>query len=128
MLFYVDPKNLEFYKDLLTFLGWPVIYADDRMLGCGGEGNKSLWFTGQLKPDVRNDYDGTGLNHLAFGTTTQAEVDEAAAYVTGQGIALLFDTPRHRPEFSANAESTYYQIMFETPDRLLLEIVYMGPK
>jgi hypothetical protein len=40
---------------------------------------------------------------------------------------MLFETPRHRPEFSSE-DSTYYQIMFESPDRILLEFVYTGPK
>ncbi len=26
-----------------------------------------------------------------------------------------------------NEKYTYYQVMFETPDRILFEIVYMGP-
>ena len=68
------------------------------------------------------------LNHLGIRTATQADVDSAAAYLHEHGIALLFDTPRHRPEFAGSEEQTYYQIMFETPDRILIEIVYMGPK
>jgi len=43
-------------------------------------------------------------------------------------VALLFETPRHRPEFAQSPEQTYYQIMFETPDRILLEVVYIGVK
>ena len=50
------------------------------------------------------------------------------AYLQARGMALLFETPRHRPEFARDEQSTYYQVMFETPDRLLLEIVYIGPK
>jgi len=59
---------------------------------------------------------------------SQAEVDEVAAWLAGKGIAPAFETPRHRPEFSAGGDSTYYQVMFETPDRLLIEVVYTGPK
>ena len=41
---------------------------------------------------------------------------------------LVEITPRHRPEFSASEHDTYYQIMFESPDRVLFEVVYEGPK
>ncbi len=37
-------------------------------------------------------------------------------------------TPRHRPEFSQGPDQTYYQVMFESPDRVLFEVVYTGPK
>jgi hypothetical protein len=40
---------------------------------------------------------------------------------------MLFDTPRHRPDFSQSPDHTYYQIMFESPDRILFEVVYTGP-
>jgi hypothetical protein len=60
--------------------------------------------------------------------SAQANVDAAAAYVKERGIAHLFETPRHRPDFSGDGDQTYYQVMFETPDRILLEIVYTGPK
>jgi catechol 2,3-dioxygenase-like lactoylglutathione lyase family enzyme len=97
------------------------------MLGVMGDGGTSLWFSGQVK-DVAYDYDGPGMNHLGFGAASQADVDATGAFVQSKGVALLFETPRHRPEFSSSADDTYYQIMFETPDRLLLEVVYMGPK
>ncbi len=48
-------------------------------------------------------------------------------YLRERNIPPLFDTPRHRPEFAMNEEYTYYQVMFESPDRILFEIVYMGP-
>lgn len=127
LVFGVQPANLAFYRDLMGFLGWATLYDGEGMLGVGGAHDVSVWFGGPPK-DVRNDYDGPGLNHLAIGTATQADVDDAAAYLHERGVALLFDTPRHRPDFSHNSDSTYYQIMFETPDRLLFEIVYIGPK
>jgi hypothetical protein len=68
------------------------------------------------------------MNHIGIGTSTQAEVDTAAEYLQGKGTPLLFETPRHRPEFSRGEDYTYYQIMFESPDRILFEIVYEGLK
>lgn len=123
--FNIQPANIPFYKDLLTFMGWQIIYDADGMLGVTGAGDLSLWFSGQVKA-VTNDYDGPGVNHLALGVASQADVDSAAAYLTERGIELLFETPRHRPEFSQSEDHTYYQIMFETPDRMMLEIVYIG--
>jgi catechol 2,3-dioxygenase-like lactoylglutathione lyase family enzyme len=85
-----------------------------------------MWFAGAVKAGTSNDYDGAGVNHLAFHTASVAEVDAAAAYLSERGVAMLFETPRHRPEFSGQG-STYYQIMFESPDRMLFEIAYLGP-
>ncbi len=123
----VQQANLPFYKDLMAFLGWRPIHADDQMLGVGAPNDESLWFVGQAKV-VANDYDGPGMNHLAIGAASQADVDATAAYLTERGVALLFQTPRHRPEFSQGDDHTYYQVMFESPDRILLEVVYEGPK
>lgn len=134
LLYCVRPENLPFYRDLMAFLGWPTIMDGDvsaaqdgsvMMLGVGG--TPSVWFIGHVKP-VSNDYDGPGLNHLAIGTETQAEVDAAVEYLRARGVAPLFETPRHRPEFSTGEGNTYYQVMFESPDRILLEVVYTGPK
>lgn len=125
--FNVDPANLSFYRELLGFLGWQTIYDDHGMLGLGIASGVSLWFVGAVKP-VSNDYDGPGLNHLALGASSVADVDATAVYLQDHSVALLFETPRHRAEFSRDAEHTYYQVMFETPDGLLIEVVYQGPK
>ena len=127
MQFNVKPENLAFYKGLMTFLGWKTLYEGDGMFGAGDKNNLSVWFAGEFK-DVVNDYDGPGMNHLAIGTAAQADVDTAAGYLRERGVELLFETPRHRPDFSSGNGDTYYQVMFETPDKILLEIVYTGPK
>ena len=125
--FNVRPENMPFYKDLMGFLGWQPIYDGDGMLGVAGKNGESFWFIGQVK-EVTNDYDGPGVNHLGLGAASQADVDAVAAYLAERGVELLFETPRHRAEFSQSAEQTYYQVMFETPDRILVEVVYTGPK
>jgi catechol 2,3-dioxygenase-like lactoylglutathione lyase family enzyme len=122
----VDGANLSFYKEVLATLGWRVVYEDDGMLGLGGEHGSSLWFAAGAKA-VANDYDGPGVNHIALSAESQAEVDDFAEYLTSRGLAPIFETPRHRPEFSGEGR-TYYQVMFESPDRVLFEIVYTGPK
>lgn len=131
LVFNVQAGNLPFYRDLFAFLGWNTLYDGPAeggpMLGIGIADGTSLWFGSKVK-DVANDYDGPGLNHLAIGVETPADVDATVDFVRGRGIPPLFDTPRHRPEFSSGADQTYYQIMFETPDRILVEVVYTGPK
>jgi len=118
--------NRDFYKDLLEFLGWSVIMEEEESIGLGCEKGTSLWFGEGLK-DIANDYDGRGMNHLAIAVEKQSDVDAAVDYLKKHHIQPLFETPRHRPEFSAPG-NTYYQVMFETPDKLLFEVVYTGPK
>jgi catechol 2,3-dioxygenase-like lactoylglutathione lyase family enzyme len=123
----IQPSNLPFYKDLMAFLGWRVVYDDHGMLGVADTTGASLWFAGYAKP-VGNDYDGPGMNHLAMLVAAQADVDAMVAYLKAHGVPPLFETPRHRPEFARGPDQTYYQVMFETPDRILLEVVYIGPR
>ncbi len=125
--FNVRPENVPFYRDLMAFLGWKTLFDNEGMLGVAGKSDDSLWFIGEVKA-VTNDYDGPGMNHLAIGTASQADVDAVAAHLTQRGVTPLFETPRHRPEFTESEGQTYYQVMFESPDRILLEVVYTGPK
>jgi len=122
----VRPENIGFYTELMGFLGWKTLYAGEGFLGVAGTHGESFWFVGQVK-EVANDYDGPGVNHIAIGAEAQADVDAAAEYLTGRGVELLFETPRHRPDFPQGEGRTYYQIMFESPDRILFEFVYIGP-
>ena len=125
--FNVAAANLPFYRDLLAALGWQTLYDTEDFIGAADERGASLWFIGQVKP-VSNDYDGPGMNHLAISAGTQADVDAVAERLTGRGVPMLFETPRHRQEFAHSEADTYYQIMFESPDRILFEVVYTGPK
>ena len=126
LVFGVYPENMSFYKDLMTFMGWKVIYADATMLGVRGSDGASIWFGPPLK-DGKNDYDAAGLNHLGIDAPSVADVDAVCSYLQECGVPALFETPRHRPEFSGD-ERDYYQVMFESPDRILYEVVYTGPK
>lgn len=125
--FNVRAEHVPFYKDLFGFLGWQTLYETEGMIGLAGKHGESFWFIGQVK-EATNDYDGPGVNHLAIAAESQADVDAAATHLTGRGVALLFETPRHRPDFAGGEGQTYYQIMFESPDRILWEFVYTGPK
>jgi catechol 2,3-dioxygenase-like lactoylglutathione lyase family enzyme len=123
---WIDLKNIGFYKDLFQFLEWSVLYDDPKMLGVGDEHGGSLWF-GEATKDVKNDYDAKGVNHIGIAVKNQGDVDATVDFLKKRSTPSLFETPRHRPEFSG-PDSTYYQVMFESPDRLLFEVVYTGPK
>jgi catechol 2,3-dioxygenase-like lactoylglutathione lyase family enzyme len=122
----VRPENLGFYRNLLDFLGWTLLFEEGEFFGMGCENGASLWFGAGIK-DLDNDYDGRGMNHLAFSVDSQSEVDQVVDYLKKNNVAALFETPRHRPEFSSPG-NTYYQVMFESPDKLLFEVAYIGPK
>lgn len=121
----VRPENVAFYRDLMTFLGWHDIFAGEGFFGMGGT-HGSLWFISQVK-DVSNDYDGPGVNHIGIGAESEADVDAVIAYLRERGIETLFETPRHRP-IPRREGHTYYQVMFESPDRVLFEVAYVGPR
>ncbi|MEZ4552818.1 MAG: hypothetical protein R3B59_02835 [Dehalococcoidia bacterium] len=121
----IDPQNSAFYRGLFGLLGWPVIYEGDGFFGFGGAGRDSIWF--HKASASTNDYDGPGMNHIGIGTDAPADVDLVGAWLRGQGVDLLFETPRRRPEFVNDDDETYYQIIFESPDRLQFEILYSGP-
>jgi catechol 2,3-dioxygenase-like lactoylglutathione lyase family enzyme len=123
----VRQEHMQFYRDLMQFLGWETIMAFDEGFGVSDASGASLWFMNQAK-DVPTDYDGPGVNHLAFAAASQADVDMAVSYLRERGVPPLFETPRHRPDFAPTPDLTYYQVMFESPDRLLLEVVYTGPR
>lgn len=126
--FNVQPANISYYKELFGFLGWQAMAEQEGMIGLAGPGGVSVWFLSYNLKDVSNDYDGPGMNHLAIGVDSIADVDEAAAHLRQRGIELLFETPRHRAEFAGADDQTYYQVMFKSPDNLLFEIVYIGAK
>lgn len=121
----VDAANLGFYRSLMQFLGWSTLYDDESMVGVGAPNETSLWFTASSN-GTQNDYDGPGVNHIGIAAPSQADVDATARYLADHRVPALFDTPRHRPEFSAGEGQTFYQVMFESPDRVLFEVVYTG--
>jgi catechol 2,3-dioxygenase-like lactoylglutathione lyase family enzyme len=125
----IDFKHISFYKEFLGFLGWKEIYSDDQFAGFGfggGETDGSIWFSHTEHKEKQN-YDLIGMNHVGIGVTEQEDVDAVVTYLKERSIPTLFETPRHRTEFS-EGENTYYQVMFHTPDEILFEVVYTGKK
>ena len=125
LLVNIHEANQSFYRDLFTFLGWKVLMDYPKVLGVEDENKVSLWFLDPIK-NINNDYDGIGMNHLAISVSSQVAVDETVDYLQKNNIKLLFETPRQRPEFCSSTEETYYQVMFESPDCILFEVVYYG--
>jgi catechol 2,3-dioxygenase-like lactoylglutathione lyase family enzyme len=125
--FNVRPEHIAFYKDLFVFLGWTLRFAAEGIVSLADPTGIAFCFLSDTLKDTKNDYDGPGMNHLAIGVPVLADVDAVAGYLREQGIVLLFETPRHRPEFAEGADHTYYQAMFASPDGILFEIVYAGP-
>lgn len=125
--FNIDQSNLPFYRELFAFLGWTAVADEELMLGVGDANGVSVWFMPQSSAHA-NDYDGPGMNHLAISAESQRDVDATVSYLQAHGTPALFETPRHRPDFGMGEGQTYYQVMFESPDRILMEVVYIGPK
>ncbi len=123
----IKQENNSFYKELFKFLGFEVLMDFEMGTGYKNSVDKTSVWTMHTTNTGTPDYDLTGVNHIGFAANTIEEVDEIAKWLKSKNIPALFDTPRHRPEFSGEDE-TYYQVMFETPDKLLFEIVYTGKK
>lgn len=123
--FNIASTNQSFYKDLLGFLGWTSIYHDEHVMGFSGNGNGSIWFVSS-KGTEAGDYDLLGENHLGIAVESIKDVDDTVAYLKEKDIEALFETPRHRKEFSSEG-TTYYQVMFKSPDNILFEVMYSGP-
>jgi catechol 2,3-dioxygenase-like lactoylglutathione lyase family enzyme len=123
----IDFKNIEFYKNLMSVLGWDIIFETNGLIGFKSKTSGDLWFA-DTKNKVPADYDAIGVNHLSIRVDEQKDVDTIVNFLKEQTIDSLFHTPRHRPEFSSLENETYYQVIFETPDKIQLEIVYIGEK
>ena len=109
----------------MEFMGWSVIFETDGTIGYKSKTNGDLWFV-EADKNESNDYDAKGVNHISLRVDEMANVDEVKDFLEKKNVKMLFDTPKHRPEFTANPNETYYQIMFESTDKILFEIVYIG--
>ena len=127
--FNIDFRHVEFYKELMKFLGWAEIYNTDGVVGYNDSTDKgaSLWFL-KSKTNETHGHGKAGMNHIGIHVDNQSDVDEIVKYLQEKQINALYDTPRHRPEFAFVEGHTYYQVMFESPDKILFEVVYTGPK
>ena len=124
----IDHSNVDFYKNLLKFMGWEVIFEKpNSVIGFKSHTSGDLWFV-QADHLETTDYDAKGMNHISLRVDIQEDINALKDFLESKGTKMLFDTPKHRPEFSDNKNETYYQIMFESPDKILWEVVYIGKK
>lgn len=123
----IDFSNARFYRELFIFLGWSLIFEAEDIVGFKSGKNGDVWFINSMKQE-QTDYDKIGMNHLSIAVTEQQNVDEVVSFLASKKIQCLFETPRHRPEFSQSEDHTYYQVMFKSADNILFEVVYVGKK
>ncbi|OGZ57484.1 MAG: hypothetical protein A3F94_00620 [Candidatus Spechtbacteria bacterium RIFCSPLOWO2_12_FULL_38_22] len=118
----INASDPDFYKDLLTYLGFKTIVEYPRGFGMG-DGTVSLWVF-KMKDkykDVKFHRKATGLNHLAFRVSSKKEVDQFhKEYLLANRIPILYTGPKEYPQY----EHGYYAVYFEDPDRIKLEVVY----
>jgi len=119
----IDFTNLKFYKDLLSFLGWTIIFEKEGVCGYKSGKNGDIWLVESEKKETV-DFDNRGVNHLSIRVEQKEDVDSVVSFLKQRNIELLFETPRHRPEFVSEPSETYYQAMFKTEDNILFEVVY----
>lgn len=125
--FLIDYKNVSYYKKLFEYFEWSVIVEMEGVIGFTNGEKTSLWFLEGTKKEAAG-HTMYGMNHIGFSVELQNQVDEATEFIKTLGSTPLFETPRHRAEFASNEKETYYQVMFESPDKILLEVVYTGVK
>lgn len=123
----INYDHFHFYNSLMKFMGWNIIFEADGMCGYTSGTGGDLWF---IKSDTNKetDYDNIGVNHISLRVETQKDVDDIKDFLENKNVEMLFGTPKHRPEFAMSEKETYYQIMFESPDNILFEVVYVGKK
>ena len=121
----IDTQNIKFYTDLLDFLGWTAIMQTESFAGFHSEENGDVWFVPAQDNDV-SSCNKRGLNHVCFGVSSVQEVDAFVDWLVRNAIKTFPETPKYKPGFGPGDGEVYYQVMFESPDRILFEIVYTG--
>ena len=119
-------RSLAFYLGLLGPLGWAVTgeIAGERgeqvlYLGRPGEGGcLSLREAQSTAHPVPYDRYAVGVHHVAFSAASREEVDERAAWLRAEGVALESE-PREY-----DYTRGYYAVFFPDPDAIKLELVH----
>jgi len=122
----VDAANVDFYTELYESLGRAILIEDDGFTGVRRDG-WSIRFTPGGTGTIHN-HDAIGINHLGIEADPVEAVDQVGTWIRGKSIAPLYGTPTNRPEFAASGDEMYYSVMFESPDGILLEVVYTDPR
>jgi glyoxylase I family protein len=116
-------RSLPFYTQLLGPLGFYTVSQVE------GERGETIWYIGGPGTalglrEARSEsepYDRyrVGLHHLAFEADSRAQVNERAAWIRTQQVALESEPQEY------TYIPGYYAVFFYDPDGLKLEIVYV---
>ncbi len=114
-------ENIQYYKEMFKILGIQTSYEGDNIY-CIESNGLSIWIM-ESTSENQNDRDSFGMNHFALRVDTIEEVNEfTEKFLSKNSIEALFDTPKHREDFSSDTQG-YFQVMFEMPGGILLEVV-----
>jgi len=116
-------RSLPFYQGLLGPLGYYQVTEVE------GERGETIWYLAgpgtavglrEAQTDsAPHDRYALGLHHLAFEADSRAQVDELAAWVSGQGAEI--ESPAQEYTYMPG----YYAVFFYDTDGLKLEIVHV---
>ena len=105
--FNVEAANLPFYRDLTAFLGWQTLYDTAEFIGVRPERHEPLVHrlcqAGQQRLQRPRPEPPCLQRAGAGGCRCRGRPHP--------GVAHLFETPRHRPDFAHGEDTTYYQVM-----------------
>jgi catechol 2,3-dioxygenase-like lactoylglutathione lyase family enzyme len=112
--------SFPFYTELLTCLGYQIIFEDKISLGFLNAPNQ-IWIvkTQDKFKHIPYHRQHTGINHLAFRVESAAHVDKfITEFLKPKNITTLYQSPKLFPEYTPD----YYAVYFEDPDRIKLEV------
>lgn len=117
-----DEESFRFWKELVEYLKLEI--TPDGNHFDASDGHSFLCFTttkpGFKEPSFHRKH--TGLNHVAFGVSSRAEVDKfVKEFLEPHKIPVLYGGAKDY-DYTEN----YYAVYFEDPDRIKIEIAYEG--
>lgn len=87
----------------MSFLGWSIIFEEKNVIGYKSDHSGDLWFVDSANKE-QSDYDCVGVNHISIRVGNQKDVDKSSLFLQKKNINMLFNTPRHRPEYVSHPD------------------------
>ena len=112
---------------IFSLLKWDITLDSNNTVGFKGADNTHLFLVQTEKSFLSNIFHrkNTGLNHLAIRVGSKQEVEEFGNFLKQNSMPRLYtDNPKDYSE-EYNMQQ-YYAVFFEDPDRIKLEVVFMG--
>lgn len=114
-------SNSFLFKEFFRYLEIPIWNEGEDYFAVDVNG-LSIWFQPTTN-DTTNNRDSYGMEHVAFIVDEKADVDRFVhEFLRPNNIQPLFDTPREREEYNSDTTG-YYQVMFELPGGILVELM-----